>query len=594
MGNFFAELKRRHIYRVAAAYAVVAWVLLQLVNNLTPALNLPNWAVTLVVVLLAVGFPVALLFCWIQQIGPTDGAAPSAKATRLDFVLAGALVLVIVLVSYQQGFSTRGVPDTADAIPVEGISIAVLPFANMSGDAGQEFFSDGMTEEISAALAKVPNLRLVGRTSAFQFKGQNKDFAAIRQALGAAYLIDGSVRKIGNRVRITAQLVKADDGIGLWTENYDRELTDVFVIQEDIARAIAGALRVPLGLPQGGQLVANRTGDLDSYQQFLRARSLFRARSLGDASMLLQSVVASDPGYAPAWALLAMAEILLANRNPVWRSGSVDAVRAMYFAARDKGEIAAREAMRLDPDYAGALAAQALVEGSYLRLASADDLFRRAVARDPSDPDILDRYSQHLRNVGRLRESLQLREQLRELEPSVPIYNIWTAQILYMNAQNEDAIALLEATPDVADEVGHLVRSLTFAYAHSELGRYGQAADALLAIRSSLVERQMVEDAARILRAAPARPQTLPVLERGLESVLAYVGAPERMLETMAREFQISGFIRIPPVSRAYAPLRKSDSFKAFARASGLVDYWRARGWADFCRPVGAGDFECD
>ena len=148
----------------------------------------------------------------------------------------------------------------------------MLPFANLSGDASQEFFSDGMTDEITSALAKVANLRVVGRTSAFQFKGQNKDLRAIGQALGATYLIDGSVRKAGNRVRITAQLIKADDGIGLWTDNYDRELTDVFAIQEDIATAIAGALRVPLGLQQGERLVSNRTSDVESYQDYLRGQ----------------------------------------------------------------------------------------------------------------------------------------------------------------------------------------------------------------------------------------------------------------------------------------------------------------------------------
>ncbi len=187
-----------------------------------------------------------------------------------------------------------------------GVSIAVLPFLNLSSDKDQEFFSDGITEEITSALAKVPGLTVIGRTSAFQFKGENKDLRAIGQALGAKNLIEGSVRKAGDQVRITAQLIKAEDGTHLWTESYDRELKDIFTVQEDIATAIAAAMRVPLGLAQGERLVPNRTGDLDAYQQYLHARALFRARKADEAISLLQSVVARDPNYAPAWALLSI------------------------------------------------------------------------------------------------------------------------------------------------------------------------------------------------------------------------------------------------------------------------------------------------
>ena len=291
MGEFFAELRRRHIYRIGAAYAVVAWVLLQLVNNIAPGLKLPESAVTLVIVLLAVGFPVALIFAWILELkrpAGTGGAVISAPAGRADWILFGALGLVVALILYQQlapaaGTRTaqRQASATAGATNTGAISIAVLPFANMSGDAGQEFFSDGMTEEINAALAKVPNLHVVARTSAFEFKGQNRNVRAVGESLGATHLIEGSVRKAGDRVRITAQLVRADNGLQLWSESYDRELKDIFATQEDIAQAIAGALRVPLGLQQGDTLVRNRTDDLESYQQYLHARALVRARGAG-------------------------------------------------------------------------------------------------------------------------------------------------------------------------------------------------------------------------------------------------------------------------------------------------------------------------
>src|SRR5262249_55236284 len=165
------------------------------------------------------------------------------------------------------------------------ISLVVLPFANMSGDASQEFFSDGMTEEITSALAKIRDLRVVGRTSAFQFKGQNQDLRTIGQQLHATHLIEGSVRKAGDRVRISVQLIKADDGTHIWTEDYDRNLTDIFAIQEDIAQAIAASLRVSLGLSLGQNLVNNRKIDPETYyQQYLHANALLNGRGFEHAA----------------------------------------------------------------------------------------------------------------------------------------------------------------------------------------------------------------------------------------------------------------------------------------------------------------------
>jgi TolB-like protein len=285
MAEFFAELKRRQMFRVAAAYAVVAWLLLQIFNNVAPILEFPPWVGRVLLLLLVIGLPVTLLILWLQRLAPADGTATVVATSKLDYALIGALALVIVLVSYQQLTSpSSGAVQQASVAPSSsqpgGISLAVLPFANLSGDASQEFFSDGMTDEIMTALAKVQSLRVVARESAFQFKGERNDMRAVGQALNAQYLINGSVRKEGTRVRITAQLVQAENGVSIWTDSYDRELTSVFATQEDIAQAIAGALRVPLGLRPGGTLVSNRTSDLESYQQYLRARALWRARSL--------------------------------------------------------------------------------------------------------------------------------------------------------------------------------------------------------------------------------------------------------------------------------------------------------------------------
>ena len=238
MGNFFAELKRRHVYRVAAAYAVVAWVLLQLVNNVAPVLDLPVWVARAFLLALVLGFPLAIFFAWMRELPPAESASP-VKATVTDWALIGILVAVLGAITYQQlppSQATRPAEQqqasvtaarAAAAAPANAISIAVLPFTNMSGDASQEFFSDGMTEEITSALAKVPDLRVVARTSAFEFKGKNVNIRTMGQELGATHLIEGSVRKAGNRLRITAQLIKADDGTHIWAEDYDLSLIHI-------------------------------------------------------------------------------------------------------------------------------------------------------------------------------------------------------------------------------------------------------------------------------------------------------------------------------------------------------------------------------
>jgi TolB-like protein len=595
MMRLLAELKRRQMFRVAAAYAVVGWLILQVVNNLAPGLNLPNWAITLVIVLLGAGFPLALLFCWIQQLSPADSAQAQVKVNRLDWILAGGLAAVIALLLYQQlaptGTTTaQGKGDagaTAEANAGPGIAIAVLPFANLSGDAAQEFFSDGTSEEITSALAKVQGLRVVGRSSAFQFKGQSRDLRAIGQALSARYLIDGSVRMAGNRVRITAQLIQADDGIGLWTENYDRELTDIFAIQEDIAQAIAAALRVPLGLGRGELLVSSRSIDPASYQQYLRAKALVLARGSGpaEAVTILEPLVARHPDYAPAWMQLAWAYGFetLPGRSALT---AADAKAAMD-RGMARGEEAARRALTLDANLAEGYMFLGIVQGAR-NLAQAEDLFSKALALDPNNSEALHQYSIFLAFEGRLKEALARRQQLRELDPFVPVYNRATANVLWLTGQDEAAIALYNRDPTGGNT------ELQLARIWAAMGRYAEAADSVQRMNAAAYPTGVIAEAIRLLRTAPAAapPQSLPRLGI-LGFVYLHVGAPERALD-----FYEDGFFIPPDFSLlwhpSYAPVRKTDRFKALMRKVGLVDYWRAKGWPDLCRPVGADDFVCD
>jgi len=607
MTNFFAELKRRHIFRVAATYAVVAWVLLQVVNNVAPALRIPDWGISLVLLLLVVGFPVALLFAWIHQLAPDDGALANVTTGKLDWALIAALVIVIGIFGYQQFASLAGAPIAtqqqagvdaarkAAASPAGAVSIAVLPFTNLSDDREQEFFSDGMTEEITSALAKIPDLRVVGRTSAFQFKGQNQDLRAIGQALSATHLLEGSVRKEGNRLRITAQLIVADNGVHVWTESYNRELTGVFAVQEEIAGSIAGALRVPLGLRQGETLVSNRTSDVESYQQFLRAKALVRARGikpLTDAAVLLEQVVVRDSDYAPAWALLAQAYGLTPNYHPAWESGSVDELRRIADASSQKAEAAARRAIQLDANLADGYFSLARLQAQHGKFLLAEDLYSKALMLDPGNPDALHLYSFMYARVGRFKEALVMRQRLQALEPFVPVFNRNTALVVWVNGQTDAAIAMLNDLPRDAPD-----RALFLARIYAAAGRYGEAADVLREIPPGTYTPETVDAAVRLLRGAPATAssaQDLPRLE-GLHFVYLHVGASGRALDFY--EGNVEGGYGLPATElwhASYAPVRKTERFKSFARKAGFVDYWRERGWPDLCRPVGTDDFVCD
>jgi TolB-like protein len=368
------------------AYIAVAYGLQHGVVLTSEAFDWPHAVARISMLLLALGLPVVMTLAWYHgERASRRISGPELTIISILLVMSSLLFYVFVRPSEEVAAGPRPVVQqasveaarSAPTTQAGAISIAVLPFANLSGDAGQEFFSDGMTEEIMTALARVSALRIVGRESAFRFKGQKTDMLAVGQALGASYFIEGSVRKEGTRVRITAQLVQADSSLSLWTNSYDRELTSVFATQEDIAQAIAGALGVPLGLKQGDSLVRNRTKDLESYDQYLRAKALVRARGLKpvtDAASLLEQVVTRDPGYAPGWALLAQAYVLTPRSQLANYGGTVEEIRRFVDAFFPKAEVAARRAIQLDANLADGYASLGYVQGPRGKLLLAEDI----------------------------------------------------------------------------------------------------------------------------------------------------------------------------------------------------------------------------
>lgn len=410
--SFWSELKRRNVVRVGTAYAVMAWLLTEVSDTLFPNLGLPQWTVTLVIALLLIGLPLALFLAWAYELTP-EGIKKSAEVhpresithfmgRRLDFVIIGVLALALGWfvwdkfgASVQRGAASQLEP-----------SIAVLPFTDMSPAGDQAYFADGLSEEILNLLAGIRELKVTGRTSSFSFKGKDVPIPEIGRALGVAHVLEGSVRKAGDRLRITAQLIKADDGFHLWSDSYDRQLEDVFAIQDEIAGAIARSLEVTLT----GQAV---TGDLAAYDLYLQARTLIHRRTvsgLKQARQLIDQALRLDPDYAPALAASAELWLLLADSPDSY--GEVPPDQA-YPAARAQ----LQRALALNPELADAHAAMGLLFQILGDYGGAHAHLARALEINPSLTNANHWQALALSRAGRAREAVTAGQRLAELDP---------------------------------------------------------------------------------------------------------------------------------------------------------------------------------
>ncbi len=328
--SLFGELSRRNVFRVAIAYAVASWVLLQIVDVISPIFELPLWAPKLIFVILAIGLVPALIFAWVFELTPEgikkeseidrSGSIAPHTGRKLNKIIIGSLVIAVVLLLVDRQFSNpaNAPHETVAAISDTEKSIAVLPFVNMSSDAEQEFFADGITEEILNSLASEKSLKVAGRTSSFAFKGQNDDLRRIGAALGVTHILEGSVRKAGTQVRITAQLIQVDTGFHLWSATYDRELTDVFAIQDEIANEILKQLRSQLLADEDLVVVEAKRTNPVVYDLYLRAKQRIYTRNSSEikiATNELDKAIQLDPEYAPAFAQRGVATMLMSEQQ---------------------------------------------------------------------------------------------------------------------------------------------------------------------------------------------------------------------------------------------------------------------------------------
>jgi TolB-like protein/Tfp pilus assembly protein PilF len=349
--------------------------------------------------------------------------------------------------------------------------VAVLPFADMSPEGDQEYFADGMTEELLNTLAKIRELRVAGRTSSFAYKGQEKDLREIGRELGVRYLVEGSVRKQDDRLRITAQLVDAGDNFHLWSDAYDRTMDDVFAVQEDIAGAIAGELQVSLGLEEGDGLVAP-IYDLEAYEKYLTARALMRERgaAVHEAVRLLEEVVASDSTWAPGWAGLAQAHSLTPFYNPGDYTQTGEETWGPALAAAEE---AAFRALELDPRVAGAEVALGNVFRDQWEWAKAEQHYLRALSLDPDDVEAHQQYAEMLAGSGRADEALRSARRAVALDPTSAIRLNVLGYILETNGRIGESIAQLEVA--VVHGADFPMPYINLSRAHMLLGNLDEA-----------------------------------------------------------------------------------------------------------------------
>jgi TolB-like protein/tetratricopeptide (TPR) repeat protein len=431
--NFFSELKRRNVYKVAVAYAVVAWLLVQIATQVFPFFEIPNWVVRLTVLAIVVGFPIALIIAWAFELTPegikrtevADAAGQRSRGGAWIYVVLTGVALSVGLFFIGRYTAGRATPRQSEAATTSNLqkSIAVLPLVNTSGDPNNEYFSDGLSEELIAVLAKIPELKVIGRSSSFFFKGKSGDSAAIGQKLGVANLIEGSVRKQGDRVRIVAELISAADGRSLWSETYDRELKDVFAVQAEIAKSVAQQMKVKL---LGETVRSDADGSSQNpaaHNAVLQSDFYFQqqtAESVRRAIAFLQEAVRLDPNYALAYAKLAQAW----SRYAVsFATDPGDDAAKVYEEARR----ATDKAVSLAPDSAEtrmAIGLQAM--NPDLDFRAAEKEFRRVLQSTPSDAAAKSALCLSLMGEGRLNEAEEACREALSLDPLLTAswYNI--------------------------------------------------------------------------------------------------------------------------------------------------------------------------
>jgi adenylate cyclase len=538
--SLWTELRQRRVVRLALIYAVVGWIVIEAADVIFPALLLPEWTPRLVVAIVLLGFPIALVLSWMFEF-TSEGVkrtrrSEGAQGTAADRPIRGRAAA--------SGTADPATPESAAIVPSDR-SIAVLPFVNMSDDRDNEYFSDGMTEEILNALAKVRDLRVASRTSSFAFKGEESDVLEIARKLRVGTVVEGSVRKAGNRIRVTAQLISAADGYHLWSESYDRELEDVFQVQDDIARSIVEALKVELRGGNQEHLVEPETADVEAYTLYLKGRFLFnryRETDLKRSLELYEQALEHDPSYARAYAGMADTWMQLADD---W---------APPDQAYPEARRAAEKAIQLDPGLAEAHTALGKVLGWFEWDFDAAELaLRRAVGANRKYGDAHWGLGSILPSTGQLDEAIEEMRLAVSIDPLSPVFNYWLSRFLYFRRQLDEAME--EAHRSIELDPGSFRPRLILGLCHLLEDRPDDALEAFEAHAVSGVVSGRIF-IARAHAAMGRRDEARRILEE-LDAGDEYIRS----------EFMAAGWAALGDLDRAFAALEKAY----VDRSAGLI-----------------------
>jgi len=473
------ELKRRNVFKVGLAYVIVAWLVAQVLQLVFESFGTPAWAIKTVLVLLATGLPFALFFAWAFEMTPEglkreqDVDRSQSIAPQTGSKLNSMITVVMALALAYFAYDKFVVSADRDAAMVEAVtqsvteenaaevvttgdaasaaestetdrSIAVLPFVNMSSDPEQEYFSDGISEELLNGLAKIDSLKVAARTSSFSFKGQNLPVGEIAEVLGVAHILEGSVRKSGSQIRVTAQLIRVSDGFHMWSETYDRELVNIFAIQDEITSAIVSELR--LRLTDQTQITSSTTSNSEAYQEYLKGRYFWNLREKENLYLAIgrfEKAVELDPTYYDAWLGLGESWVLL----PVWEFSDEKAPEQLESAAK-----AAEVALQLNPESGRAQAVLGYKHMLELKWQESLDNFELGLKYEPANATSWHWYATTLSAVGYLdRENVAIETAL-ELDPRSRVIGTSAADHLIIAGKYDEALYRVENTLSFAPD----------------------------------------------------------------------------------------------------------------------------------------------
>jgi TolB-like protein len=600
--NFFVELKRRNVYKVAIAYIVAGWALSQGIAQVFPVFDVSNWVIRLLVVLIIIGLPVALVLAWTLEITPegikrteTADAMPVAmrkkKHAWIYVVVIGALLSIgLFFLGRYSALLSASPAGTANK------SIAVLPFTDLSPNHDQESFSDGMAEEILNALAHIKDLKVVGRASSFFYKGKNISLKQIGSELGVANILEGSVRKQGEQVRITSALTRAADGLQVWSKNYNGTLANIFDLQESFARDIAGELNVVLAAPSEARLVEKSTDNAQAYALFIEAQTLVSRRvgdSLPRAIGLLEEATRLDPNFARAWAKLAVAL----------------AVEPQYAAADWQtnwaaAEPAAHRAIALDAKSAEAYAALGYIDFSRRRYVEMVEPAQRAIAINPNDVTANFWLANQLAATGRTVEADAVNDRALKSDPGNALLLFYKAGLRLRLGDIDAALKLAQRV----DALGSPLAGMILWYVAAKQGDHERGGEEFArgfgAFQTGLSKEDLVAIYRGICTDEPARQTALAVLARHPSdefsgTLLILLGEPEQSFTRFEQSGTglSDGYLNWLWWPHDYArKVRQHPAFQSFAKRIGLVDYWKHNRWPDLCQPAperGPDGFTC-